>query len=80
MISNTATAKVFKSGNSQAVRLPKQFRIEDSEVFIRRDGDSLVLTPRKRAWKEFRKSLEMFSDDFMKERKQPRKSRAIHLG
>jgi antitoxin VapB len=80
MISDTATARVFKSGNSQAVRLPKQFRIDDSEVIIRRDGDSLILTPRKRAWKEFKNALEMFTDDFMSERKQPRKSRTIDLG
>ena len=38
-----ATAKVFKSGNSQAVRLPKGFRFEASEVEILRRGDEIVL-------------------------------------
>ena len=37
------TAKVFRSGNSQAVRLPKQFRLKSKEVEIFRRGDELVL-------------------------------------
>ena len=37
------TARVFKSGNSQAVRLPKQFRLDASEVEIFRRGDEIVL-------------------------------------
>jgi antitoxin VapB len=42
-----ATAKVFKSGNSQAVRLPKQFRLKSKEVEISRRGDEIVLRERK---------------------------------
>ena len=38
-----ATAKVFQSGNSQAVRLPKQFRLTSDEVEIYRRGDEIVL-------------------------------------
>ena len=38
-----ATARVFKSGNSQAVRLPKQFRLRSKEVEIFRRGDDLIL-------------------------------------
>jgi antitoxin VapB len=38
-----ATAKVFKSGNSQAVRLPKQFRVKSKELEIERRGDEIVL-------------------------------------
>ena len=37
------TARVFKSGNSQAVRLPKQFRVKSKEVEIYRRGDEIVL-------------------------------------
>lgn len=40
-----AKAKVFKSGNSQAVRLPKEFRFDVDEVDIRRDGDVIILSP-----------------------------------
>jgi antitoxin VapB len=38
-----ATAKVFQSGNSQAVRLPKEFRFKSKEVQIERRGDEVVL-------------------------------------
>lgn len=41
----TATAKLFKNGRSQAVRLPKEFRFEGTEVAIRREGSSIVLEP-----------------------------------
>lgn len=60
-----ATAKVFKSGNSQAVRIPKEFHLDDTEVEIRREGKTLVLEPRKRSWSWLFESLHKFSDDFM---------------
>ncbi|MBX8637261.1 MAG: AbrB/MazE/SpoVT family DNA-binding domain-containing protein [Thermoplasmata archaeon] len=65
------TAKVFKSGNSQAVRLPKEFRIDAREVYIKRNGGNLKLMPREDAWKVFSESLSLFTDDFMESRKQP---------
>lgn len=42
-----ATARVFRSGNSQAVRLPKQFRLKSNEVEIFRRGDEIVLREKK---------------------------------
>ena len=63
--------KVFWSGNSQAVRIPKEFLIEAEEVEIRKRGDILVLRPRKRSWVTLLKSLEHFTDDFMTNRQQP---------
>jgi len=71
-----ATAKVFKSGNSQAVRLPKEFRFEVEEVEITREGDAIVLRPSSNAadpWANLKKALERgVSDDFMSEgREQP---------
>jgi antitoxin VapB len=42
-----ATAKVFMSGNSQAVRIPKEFRIVGDELEISRDGDRLILSPKE---------------------------------
>jgi antitoxin VapB len=46
-----ATAKLFRNGRSQAVRLPKAFRFEGEEVSIRREGDSVILEPLKiRRW------------------------------
>ena len=66
------TAKVFKSGNSQAVRIPREFHLDDDEVEIRRRGRTLVLEPRKRSWTPLFESLDKFTDDFMGEgRKQP---------
>lgn len=68
----THTAKVFKSGNSQAVRLPKEFQIGEEEVLIQRVGNSIILTPKSDPWRAFRESLNEFSDDFMKDgRNQP---------
>ena len=42
-----ATTRVFRSGNSQAVRLPKQFRLASGKVEIFRDGDEIVLRARR---------------------------------
>lgn len=42
------TARVFKSGNSQAVRLPKEFRLRGKEVEIFRRGDELVLREKQK--------------------------------
>ena len=50
MISPTETAKVFMSGRSQAVRLPKSYRFDVDEVAIRRVGDSVILTPMRGDW------------------------------
>ena len=66
------TAKVFKSGNSQAVRIPKEFHLEGGEVEIRKQGESLILRPRKRSWAALIESVTKFTDDFMEQaRRQP---------
>jgi antitoxin VapB len=67
------TAKIFRSGNSQAVRIPKEFQMEGSEVEIMKSGSSLVLRPCKKSWAPLFDSLDKFTDDFMKDgRKQAR--------
>lgn len=65
------TAKLFKSGRSQAVRLPKQFRFDGEEVYIKRVGDAVVLLPREDSWRTLYESLGVFSEDFMAQRAQP---------
>jgi len=66
------TAKVFWSGNSQAVRIPREFMIDADEVEIRKRGNTIVLRPRARSWTPLIESLEEFSEDFMGgRRKQP---------
>ena len=66
------TTKIFRSGNSQAVRIPKEFQMEGDEVEISKKGASLVLLPKRRSWAALIESLERFTDDFMEGgRKQP---------
>jgi antitoxin VapB len=66
------TAKIFKNGQSQAVRLPKEFRFEGKEVYIRRLGNSVILLPKEEPWAVLEESLGEFSDDFLdEERVQP---------
>lgn len=65
------TAKLFKSGRSQAVRLPKEYRFEGEEVFVKRVGEAVVLLPREDSWRTLYESLGSFSEDFMEERAQP---------
>ena len=49
-----SVAKVFTNGRFQAVRLPKQFRIDCAEVYINKEGDRLILEPKpKISWAEF---------------------------
>jgi antitoxin VapB len=61
---NATIAKVFTSGNSQAIRLPKEFRLDTREVYIYRSGDSLILNPRMDSWAGFAEGFSGFSDDF----------------
>ena len=64
--------KVFISGNSQAVRIPKEFHIDFSELCIKKIGSSIILTPKESNWENLERSLSEFSDDFMTEgRSQP---------
>ncbi len=65
------TAKIFQNGQSQAVRLPKEFRFDDSEVFIKKSGNVVQLIPRSDSWSSLFGSLKKFSCDFMAEREQP---------
>lgn len=59
------TARVFKSGNSQAVRLPKAFRFNSGEVEIFRRGDEVVLREKPRTAAEIFDILASFPEDFM---------------
>ena len=59
------TAKVFTSGRSQAVRIPKECRFEVSEVVINRVGDSLIVTPVSKIQDVYQQGLESFSSDFL---------------
>ena len=64
------TAKLFKNGRSQAVRLPKEFRFEEEEVFISTIDKVVMLIPHNDPWAGLMGSLGRFSGDFMAERNQ----------
>jgi antitoxin VapB len=66
------TAKLFKNGRSQAVRLPSEYRFSGTEVYIRRDPNTgdVILSRRPESWKDFfelMKSIEV-PDDFLADR------------
>jgi antitoxin VapB len=67
-------AKLFQNGQSQAVRLPKEFRFEgvEGEVFIKKVGKMIILLPIKNPWKLLFEGVNKFSDDFMDKREQPK--------
>ena len=68
------TAKLFKNGDSQAVRLPKEFRFAGEEVLIKRVGNAVVLLPKAKSWDTLVQSLDKFPADFMSDREQPREA------
>lgn len=65
-------AKLFKNGNSQAVRLPKAFRIPGNEAKIFKKGNQIVIEPIEATWDSLLESLSEFPEDFLKDgRNQP---------
>jgi antitoxin VapB len=66
------TAKLFRNGRSQAVRLPREFRFGGDRVFIKKAGSGVLLLPAVSGWDSLVHSLSQFSDDFMADREQPR--------
>jgi antitoxin VapB len=64
-------AKLFKNGQSQAVRLPKHLRFEGTEVFARKLGTAVILLPINDPWGSLRQALGGFSHDFLSERAEP---------
>jgi len=64
--------KIFKSGNSQAVRIPKEYKIKENELFINKIGNSIIIFPKNDPWKTLKESLSDFSEDFFEDgRNQP---------
>ena len=68
-------AKVFRDGRSQAIRLPKEFRVESSEVYLKRTPEGFLVIPRD-PWEFFLEGVMELPDDFMadgREQAQPQK-------
>jgi len=65
------TARVFRNGQSQAIRLSKAFRFNSKEAFIRREGENVILSPKPNSWEGFFASDIRPTSDFMEDRDQP---------
>ncbi len=65
------TAKIFWSGRSQAVRLPKEFRFDTKTVSIHRHGNSLILEPVAENWAWLDNVCEKIDDDFIRTANEP---------
>ena len=65
------TARLFQSGRSQAVRLPKEFRFSGTEVSVRHFGNGVLLLPVDAPWATLEAALESFEPGFTLEREQP---------
>ena len=65
------TARVFTNGNSQAVRLPKEYRFDTNEVKITRIGDMVLLLPSHHDAKQLLALLDGFEPEFAIQREQP---------
>lgn len=64
------TAKLFKNGRSQAVRLPKEYRFPGNQVILKKVGKGVLLMPEEGVWDSLIESVSLFSDDFLEERVQ----------
>ena len=58
------TTKVFRSGNSQAVRIPQELKLDSKEVVIRKIGYSIIITPKNKLWENFMAVLNSSDDSF----------------
>jgi antitoxin VapB len=65
------TAKLFSTGRSQAVRLPKAYRFAGDEVVVRRFGNGVLLLPKTDPWSLLEEALGEFEPGFRLERDQP---------
>lgn len=65
------TAKLFQNGRSQAVRLPKEFQFDGSDVYIKKFNNIVMLIPKNNPYASLINSLDHFSEDFMETRDQP---------
>ena len=65
------TTKVFQSGNSQAIRIPKEMRTDKSEFCITKVGEAFVILPVDDPWLALKMTIGTFPGDFLSDREQP---------
>mgnify|MGYP006303044663 CR=1 FL=1 len=67
------TAKLFKNGRSQAVRLPKAYRFKGNEVYVKKTPEGVLLIPKDQSvWEAWEKNLLKYDEPFMTDRNQPK--------
>ncbi|MCX7098028.1 MAG: type II toxin-antitoxin system VapB family antitoxin [Methylococcales bacterium] len=64
----TQTAKIVSNGNSQVVCLPEEFFFDTAEVYISKQGENLIISPKKSTWDTFFDTDSAFDDDFLADR------------
>ncbi len=80
MENTAAKAKLFLHGRSQAVRLPKEFRFEGTEVYVRRVGEDVVLSSKAKAsMQSLVEALDDFEPGFRIAREQPEQNQRALL-
>jgi antitoxin VapB len=75
----SAKAKLFMSGRSQAVRLPKEFRFSGTEVKIKRVGSGVLLEPASKGWDETFAKIDALGGKFPKRGRQPKPSKRLPI-
>ena len=61
-------AKIFMNGRCQAVRLPKDFRFDCDEVYVRKQGEGIIISPKKSSWDDFFAQESAFGEDYLPDR------------
>ena len=74
------TAKLFQNGQSQAVRLPKEYRFSGDEVLAKKIGHAVMLFPKDKIWETFLEGLNGISDDFMADGRPPQGGQQMRDG
>jgi antitoxin VapB len=73
------TAKIFQSGRSQAVRLPRKYRFEGKEVIVKHFENGVLLLPIDKSWATLEAALLEFETGFTLKREQPEEQQREHI-
>ena len=65
------TTRTFMTGRSQAVRIPKEYRLPEEDTFVNRICNTITLTPVSKLKESFAESMQMFTEDFMADGRPP---------
>ncbi len=66
-----SVTRAFMTGRSQAVRIPKEYRLPEEDIFVNRIGNTITLTPVSKLKETFMQNIRLFTDDFMADGRPP---------